>query len=362
MRRTTTQLADGRELIYFDDDATRRADRATSSTRATCAASHRVGDPLRRVLDEWVAIAVAPAGPHPPAAGRRVPAVPVPRGRHTEIPADDYDVVVFENRFPSLRRGRRPRLRRATGERRRRAGAGARWSASPATTTRPFSRAVARAGPRSCSRPGPTAPPSWPRCRRSSRCSASRTAARRSASRCATRTGRSTPTRSSRRGPARMLDAARQLPRAHRRATSSPTCSPPSGPTAPRVVTSSEHWTAFVPVAARWPVEVHLYPHRQVPDLPALTDAERDDFAALYLDLLRRARRPVRRAAALHRGLAPGAGRASTATWPTCTSSVLDPAGGRQAQVPGRLGVGDGRVHQRHRPGAARGELRDGGP
>lgn len=50
----------------------------------------------------------------------------------------------------------------------------------------------------------------------------------------------------------------------------------------------TEHWTAFVPAAARWPLEVHLYPHRQVPDLPALSDAERDDFCELYLDLLRR--------------------------------------------------------------------------
>src|SRR5690606_25772857 len=45
-----------------------------------------------------------------------------------------------------------------------------------------------------------------------------------------------------------------------------------------RVVTQTDHFTAFVPVAARWPFEVHLYPHRQVPDLPALTDTERDDL------------------------------------------------------------------------------------
>jgi UDPglucose--hexose-1-phosphate uridylyltransferase len=55
-----------------------------------------------------------------------------------------------------------------------------------------------------------------------------------------------------------------------------------------RVVASSDHWTAFVPSAARWPVEVHVVPHRQVPDLPALTDAERDDFAHLYLEVLHR--------------------------------------------------------------------------
>jgi UDPglucose--hexose-1-phosphate uridylyltransferase len=57
---------------------------------------------------------------------------------------------------------------------------------------------------------------------------------------------------------------------------------------AERVVVRGEHWTAFVPFAARWPVEVHLYPNRQVPDLAALDDAERDEFGTVYLDLLRR--------------------------------------------------------------------------
>ncbi|ADB30405.1 galactose-1-phosphate uridylyltransferase [Kribbella flavida DSM 17836] len=55
-----------------------------------------------------------------------------------------------------------------------------------------------------------------------------------------------------------------------------------------RVVAENPTWTAFVPEAARWPVEVHLYPHRQVADIAELTDAERDDFAELYLNVLRR--------------------------------------------------------------------------
>jgi UDPglucose--hexose-1-phosphate uridylyltransferase len=42
-----------------------------------------------------------------------------------------------------------------------------------------------------------------------------------------------------------------------------------------------------VPFAARWPVEVHLAPRRDVPDLPALTGAERADLATAYLELLR---------------------------------------------------------------------------
>ena len=54
-----------------------------------------------------------------------------------------------------------------------------------------------------------------------------------------------------------------------------------------RVVLPGEHWTAFVPFAARWPVEVHLMPHRHVPDFTGLTDQERDELAHLYLRLLR---------------------------------------------------------------------------
>ena len=54
-----------------------------------------------------------------------------------------------------------------------------------------------------------------------------------------------------------------------------------------RVVLQGEHWTAFVPFAARWPLEVQLLPHRQAPDFAALSDAERDELAPLYLRLLR---------------------------------------------------------------------------
>jgi UDPglucose--hexose-1-phosphate uridylyltransferase len=55
-----------------------------------------------------------------------------------------------------------------------------------------------------------------------------------------------------------------------------------------RVIAENDNWTAFVPEAARWPVEVHLYPHRQVADIAGLSDPERDDFAQLYLDVLGR--------------------------------------------------------------------------
>lgn len=54
-----------------------------------------------------------------------------------------------------------------------------------------------------------------------------------------------------------------------------------------RVVLEGEHWTAFVPFAARWPIEVHMLPHRHVPDFAATDDAERDELTTMYLRLLR---------------------------------------------------------------------------
>ena len=54
-----------------------------------------------------------------------------------------------------------------------------------------------------------------------------------------------------------------------------------------RVVLSGEHWTAFVPFAARWPIEVHMLPHRHVPDFAATNESERDELTGLYLRLLR---------------------------------------------------------------------------
>ncbi len=55
-----------------------------------------------------------------------------------------------------------------------------------------------------------------------------------------------------------------------------------------RIVAENEHWTAYVPAAARWPFEVQLAPNRHVLDIPSLTDAERDSFGPVYLDLLKR--------------------------------------------------------------------------
>ncbi|GAB3129050.1 galactose-1-phosphate uridylyltransferase [Tsukamurella serpentis] len=54
-----------------------------------------------------------------------------------------------------------------------------------------------------------------------------------------------------------------------------------------RILIRTEYTTAFVPYAAKWPVEVHVYPNRHHQNLTELTDAEADDLAAVYLRLLR---------------------------------------------------------------------------
>lgn len=55
-----------------------------------------------------------------------------------------------------------------------------------------------------------------------------------------------------------------------------------------RIVVRGELFTAFVPFAARWPVEVHIYPNRLVRNLTELNDGELDEFARIYLDVLQR--------------------------------------------------------------------------
>lgn len=55
-----------------------------------------------------------------------------------------------------------------------------------------------------------------------------------------------------------------------------------------RVVVAGEHVTAYVPWAARWPLEIHVVPHRHVPDLAALNDDELDELAAVQRDVLGR--------------------------------------------------------------------------
>jgi UDPglucose--hexose-1-phosphate uridylyltransferase len=53
-----------------------------------------------------------------------------------------------------------------------------------------------------------------------------------------------------------------------------------------RLIVRGEHWSAFVPFAARWPLELHVMPHRHVADLSETDTAERGELAELLPRLL----------------------------------------------------------------------------
>jgi hypothetical protein len=173
--RTTSRLADGRELLYFDDEP--GANRSQSDRRDIAAA--RTTSEIRYdvLVDQWVVIAGhRQTRTHLPPT-TQCPLCPSTPDRLTEVPAGDYDVVVFENRFPSLSHGLEPRLGgllqtlpptgcSCGGQ----DLAAARWCVSPPTTTR-RSRTCHRAALPPCSRPGPTGPGRCSPCRASSRCS-----------------------------------------------------------------------------------------------------------------------------------------------------------------------------------------------
>jgi UDPglucose--hexose-1-phosphate uridylyltransferase len=287
VKRTVTHLADGRELIYFDsNDAVVRDEPDRRDLPPPPPASEIRYDPI---LDEWVAIAAhRQARTHLPPSDE-CPLCPSTPTRSSEIPAYDYDVAVFENRFPSLshRKGAvdPPHLPGLTDTR---PGSGrcevvcftADHNASFASLTPERVRLVLEA---------------W----------ADRTAALNALPDveqvfCFENRGEAigvtlhhphgqvyaypfvTPrTR-------RMLESARRHAREHGGANLFADVLAAERATGDRVVARNEHWTAFVPATARWPYEVHLYPNRQVPDIPALSAAERDAFGPVYLEVLRR--------------------------------------------------------------------------
>ena len=98
--KTTTSLADGRTLSYFDDRAgVSHIEADTRDLGAFSSDSELRFDPLQ---EEWVIVAShRQERTHLPPADE-CPLCPSSPGHLTEIPAGDYDVVVFDNRFPSL--------------------------------------------------------------------------------------------------------------------------------------------------------------------------------------------------------------------------------------------------------------------
>ena len=103
---TRTTLADGRELIYFDDEPdyvsgkkTRKLTDERDLPQAITESELRQ-DPL---TGDWYCYAAHRMNrTFMPPAGENPLAPTLPGQLPTEVPASDYDVVVFENRFPSL--------------------------------------------------------------------------------------------------------------------------------------------------------------------------------------------------------------------------------------------------------------------
>jgi UDPglucose--hexose-1-phosphate uridylyltransferase len=54
------------------------------------------------------------------------------------------------------------------------------------------------------------------------------------------------------------------------------------------VATADGGWRAWVPAAPAWPFELVVAPERQLPDLPSLSDVERDGLGRLLVDLVAR--------------------------------------------------------------------------
>lgn len=268
MKRTSTRLADGRELLYYDlrDDTVRdAADTRPLGPVSTTAEIRR--DPL---LGDSVAVASHRQGRthHPPAD--ECPLCPSRDGRLTEIPAGDYDVAVFENRFPSLAgdSGRcevvcftsdhKASFADLTEEQARLVLDA--WTDRTAALAHDpaveqvfcFENRGAEIGVTLQHPHGQIYgyPFTTPRTALMLRSAAAHRAG----------TGRN------------LFDDVVERERAD----------------GVRVVAEGEHWTAFVPYAAHWPYEVHLYPRRRVPDLRALDEAARSEFPRLYLELLRR--------------------------------------------------------------------------
>ena len=98
--RTERLLADGRRILYFDDEPGRlHSDADLRQIEPVDARSTLRHDPID---DEWVIIAAhRQVRTHLPPSDE-CPLCPSTVARSTEIPARHYDVAVFENRFPSL--------------------------------------------------------------------------------------------------------------------------------------------------------------------------------------------------------------------------------------------------------------------
>lgn len=299
MRKTTTRMADGRELIYFDDSepyASGKATRRLDDPRPLPDRfeSMSAGPQMRQcpLTGEWIPMATHRMNRTflPPAdANPLAPARPGAEYQDGEVPDTDYDVVVFENRFPSLLAvpGEDTGIVHVDGEEL--------FAAAPAAGR----CEVICFGPRleeNLVDMGPkrmrTVIEAWAdRTRELSELEGIKQVF------CFENHGEEIgvtlhhphgqiyaypyiPPRTAamlQRATAYRQPTGRQLHEdvlaAELRAGT-------------RILAEGEHWVLYVPVAAKWPIEAHLVPRRNVPDLAALNEDEKSELSHMYLDLL----------------------------------------------------------------------------
>ena len=284
--KRVTRLSDGRELIYFDDADTslppeRAADARPPGPRPALPTLRQ--DPL---TGEWISIAAARQNRAflPPA--ELDPLAPSTPGNLTEIPGN-YDVAVFENKSPSFGPGL--------------PGPGAYSDADLDAIG--LGRSLPGYGRCEVVCFGPQHTGSWAdfslsRARTVIEAWADRTAA------LSLEPGVRQVYVFENRGP----EIGVTLNHPHGQIYAYPYVTPRTknllasiasyGPSlmgdilefeakSERVLIAGEHFTVFVPFAARWPVEVHMLAHRPVPDLAATTAGERAEIAVLYRRVLR---------------------------------------------------------------------------
>jgi UDPglucose--hexose-1-phosphate uridylyltransferase len=291
VNRTASRLADGGELIYFDDEP--GADRSQLDRRDIAAA--RTASEIRHdvLVDQWVVIAGhRQTRTHLPPT-TQCPLCPSTPDRLTEIPAGDYDVVVFENRFPSLSHGLEPGpgglLQDPAGDGLfvRRPGLG---RCEVVCFTADHDASFAHLSPRRVA----TVLEAWTDRTRE----LSALPGVEQVFVFENRGEEIGVTLAHPHGqiyaypfvPPRMM---RMVATAERHRATRGTCLfcevlAAEEASDVRVVAKRSRWVAFVPHAARGPFEVHLYPKRHVPDLTGLDEVEREEIPEVYLDVLRR--------------------------------------------------------------------------
>ena len=285
--KRVTRLSDGRELIYFDDADTSLPPERAPDTRPP---APRPAQPVMRqdpLTGDWISIAAARQNRAFLPPDELDPLAPSTPGNPTEIP-DNYDVAVFENKSPSFGPGLPMPLQ---------------WPDSLYLNQTGLGRTLPGFGRCEVVCFGPQHTGSWAdfsvsRARTVVEAWADRTAA----------LSRLPGVRQVYVFENRGQEIGVTLHHPHGQIYAYPYVTPRTknllasiasyGPSlmgdilefeakSERVLIAGEHFTVFVPFAARWPVEVHMLAHRPVPDLAATSEGERNEIAVLYRRILR---------------------------------------------------------------------------